>query len=178
MPHPRHRALLIIDMQMGLFHGPDKPYDGARVLANINRLIAKAHKAGAPVFAVQHTGPVGSPIEPGSPLTHLLPDLDIDVQNDCVFAKTRPSCFVGTHFAKALQEAAVEELVIVGMKTEFCIDTTCRAAADLGFKPLLIADAHTTMDTPVLSAQAIIAHHNRTLNGPFVTLLSTGECVF
>lgn len=37
-PSPK-RALLVIDMQVGLFHGPDRPYDGERVLANINRLI-------------------------------------------------------------------------------------------------------------------------------------------
>lgn len=178
MPHPQRRALLIIDMQVGLFHGPDTPYEGAQVLANINRLIEKAHKASAPVFAVQHTGPKGSPIEPGSPLTQLLADLHIDESRDTVFAKTRPNCFVGTPLADALREAHIAELVIVGMKTEFCIDTTCRAAADLGFKPILIADAHTTMDTPVLSAQAIIAHHNRTLSGPFASLQSTGECLF
>lgn len=178
MPHPQRRALLIIDMQVGLFHGPDTPYEGAQVLANINLLIEKAHKAGAPVFAVRHTGPKGSPIEPGSPLTELITDLHVDGSRDTVFAKTRPNCFVGTPLAEALREAQVEELVIVGMKTEYCVDTTCRAAADLGFKAILIADAHTTMDTPVLSAQAIIAHHNRTLNGPFVSLLSTDECLF
>ena len=50
------RALLVIDMQVGLFHGPERPYDGERVLANINRLIGRAHEAGAPVFAVRHTG--------------------------------------------------------------------------------------------------------------------------
>lgn len=175
---PRRRALLVIDMQVGLFHGPEKPYEGARVLANINRLLAKAHEAGAPVFAVQHTGPAGSPVEPGSPLTRLIAELDIDESRDRIFTKTRPNCFAGTELAELLREASVDELVVVGMKTEFCVDTTCRAAADLGFKTMLITDAHTTMDTPVLAAKAIIAHHNATLNGPFVTLLSTDECLF
>jgi nicotinamidase-related amidase len=180
MPHPhiRRRALLIIDMQVGLFHGPEKPHDGTRVLANINQLLAKAHEADASVFAVQHTGPAGSAIEPGSPLTQLLPGLAIDDNRDSIFAKTRPSCFAGTGLEQRLRDASIEELVIVGMKTEFCVDTTCRAAADLGFSPILIADAHTTMDTPVLAAPAIIAHHNKTLSGPFVTLLSTEECAF
>lgn len=63
------RALLVIDMQMGLFHGSDKPYHGAQILSNINRLIDKAHDAGVPIFIARHTGPAGSPIEPGSPLT-------------------------------------------------------------------------------------------------------------
>lgn len=73
---------------------------------------------------------------------------------------------------------AVNELVIVGMKTEFCVDTTCRAAAELGYKVWLVEDAHTTMHTPVLQADAIIVHHNRTLNGPFVQGVVTSKCEF
>jgi nicotinamidase-related amidase len=64
------------------------------------------------------------------------------------------------------------------MKTEYCIDTTCRAAADLGIRPILIADAHTSMDSAVLSAKAIIEHHNLTLSGPFATLLNAADCAF
>jgi uncharacterized membrane protein len=56
------------------------------------------------------------------------------------------------------------------MKTEFCVDTTCRAAPEHGFRTVLISDAHTTMDNKYLSASEIIAHHNVTLAGPFVTL--------
>ncbi len=172
------RALLVIDMQMGLFHGPDKPYAAAQTLTNINQLMSKAHRAGVPVFAVRHTGPAGSPIEPGSPLTQLIPELTIDAASDILFDKTRPNCFSGTELAAWLQQAKIDELFISGMKTEFCIDTTCRAAADLGFHPVLVADAHTTVDNPLLAAETIIAHHNRTLNGPFVKLISTAECEF
>ncbi|WP_342611216.1 isochorismatase family protein [Burkholderia ambifaria] len=91
VPSPK-RALLVIDMQVGLFHGPDRPHDGERVLANINRLIRRAHEAGAPVFAVRHTGPAGSPIAPDAPLAALLPELAIDTAHDIVFDKTRSSC--------------------------------------------------------------------------------------
>ncbi|HEY4805113.1 MAG TPA: cysteine hydrolase family protein [Paraburkholderia sp.] len=170
------RALLIVDMQEGLFNGPDKPHDAPRVLANISRLIAHARNARAPVFAARHVGPPGSPIEPGSPLTQLLPALGIDPAIDTVFEKRRPNCFTGTALAQWLSTANVGELVIAGMKTEYCVDATCRAAADMGFHALLVADAHTTMDTPVLPAASIIEHHNRTLSGPFVKLVSTAYC--
>ena len=171
-------ALLIIDMQVGMFNGPQKPYEGQRVLATINTLIAKAREAGAPIFAVRHTGPLGSPLEPGSALSQLLPELAVDAVADTVFDKARPSCFAGTGLAGWLTDAGVAELIIVGMKTEYCVDTTCRAAAELGFRPVLVADGHTCMDTPVLPAQAIIAHHNRTLSGPFVKLVSAADCLF
>ncbi|RBJ86081.1 cysteine hydrolase [Pseudomonas sp. MWU12-2534b] len=172
------RALLVIDMQVGLFNGPDKPYKREQTLENINQLIRRARQAGAPIFAVRHTGPADSPIAAGSPLWQLLPTLEVDEELDCVLDKTRPSCFAGTGLAERLQEAQVKELVIVGMKTQYCVDATCRAAGDLGFAALLVEDAHTCMDTPVLGAKKIIAHHNATLNGPFARLIKTPDVTF
>ncbi len=176
--HSEQKALLIIDMQQGMFHGPAKPHHGERILANINTLIQQAHAAATPVFVVRHNGPKGSPIEPGSPMTQLLETLAINLDRDRVFDKHRPNCFQGTELAQWLKDAHVSELVIVGMKTEYCIDTTCRAAADLGFNPVLIADGHTTMDSSMLTAQQIIDHHNLTLSGPFVKLIKTAEYQF
>ena len=172
------RALLIVDMQVGLFHGPERPWQGDRVLANINRLIHAAHEASAPVFAARHTGAPGSPIEAGSPLWQLLPALNVDENRDTIFDKTRPSCFHGTGLQAWLAQAGIRELVIAGMKTQYCIDTTCRVAAEFGLQPLLVADAHTCMDTPLLTAEAIVAHHNATLGGPLVRLPETGEVRF
>lgn len=176
--HSPRRALLVIDMQRGMFGGPVAPYEGGRIIDNINHLIARARDAGAPIFAARHTGPKGSPIEPGSPLSQLLPELAVNAATDTVFDKTRPNCFHGTGLQAWLAEAGIGELVIAGMKTEYCIDTTCRAAADLGIRPILIADAHTSMDSAVLSAKAIIEHHNLTLSGPFATLLNAADCAF
>ncbi|MGB7649239.1 MAG: cysteine hydrolase family protein [Pseudomonas fluorescens] len=161
-------ALLIIDMQTGLYDGPEKPFERERVLDTINHLIHRARSANAAIFVARHTGPAGSPIEAGSPLWQLWHGLDVDEARDHLFNKTRPSCFLGTDLANQLAAAQVNELVIVGMKTQFCIDTTCRVAADLGFSVVLPQDGHTCMDTPALSAEAIIAHHNATLAGAFV----------
>ncbi|WP_395607138.1 cysteine hydrolase family protein [Pseudomonas sp. B22129] len=161
-------ALLIIDMQNGLYDGPEKPFERERVLATINQLIRRARNADAPIFAARHTGPAGSPIEAGSPLWQLYPGLEVDASRDTLFNKTRPSCFLGTDLAQQLAAVHVETLVIVGMKTQFCIDTTCRVAVELGFSVVLPEDGHTCMDTPALKAEAIIEHHNTTLAGAFV----------
>ena len=177
-PKSQRSALLVVDMQVGLFHGPDKPYEGPRVLQAINQLIGQAREAGAPIFAARHTGPAGSPIEAGSALWQLLPQLRIDPSQDTLFDKTRPSCFFNTGLGERLDDVGVTRLVIVGLKTQYCIDTTCRLAADMGFEAVLVADAHTCMDTPALSAEAIIAHHNATLSGPFVTLSNAVDVRF
>lgn len=171
-------ALLIIDMQVGLFNGPEKPYEGERVLHNIQQLIRQARTTGAPIFAVRHTGPAGSPIEAGSAFWQLLPALELDPALDTLFDKTRPSSFFGTRLAHQLTEAGIKELVIVGMKTQFCVDTTCRVAVELGFDVTLVADAHTCMDTPQLSARMIIEHHNATLGAALVKRLDTTQVKF
>ncbi|KJK19183.1 isochorismatase [Pseudomonas sp. 2(2015)] len=172
------RALLVLDMQVGLFHGPEQPWQGEQVLNRINSLIGAAHNTQAPVFAVRHTGPEGSPIAAGSPAWQLLPALAIDPARDTVFDKTRPSAFFATSLADQLREAAIDELVIVGLKTQYCVDTNCRVARELGFNVVLVSDAHTCMDTPGLPAEAIIAHHNLTLGGAFARLQSSADVQF
>lgn len=178
-PAPAYRpALLIIDMQQGLFNGPERPFEGARVLDRINGLTGRARQAGAPIFFARHTGPAGSPLAPDSPLTQLLPDLDHAAGTDKVFTKTRPNCFMETELAAWLDACGAQSLFIAGMKTEFCVDATCRAAADLGLRPVLVADAHTTTGSASLSAKDIIDHHNRTLAGAFATLAKAEDCLF
>jgi nicotinamidase-related amidase len=179
MPSPQAQrpALLIVDMQVGLFHGPEQPFEGQRVLDNINQLIHRARQADAPVIAVRHTGPQGSPIAAGSAPWQLLAQLQLEA-GDQRLDKTRPNCFVGTGLAEHLRAAQVDELVIVGMKTQYCIDATCRAALDLGFAAVLAEDAHTCMDTPLLSAKAIIDHHNATLDGAFARRVKTADIRF
>lgn len=171
-------ALLIIDMQQGLFRGPASPYSAEKVLLNICLLIEKARQARVPVFFARHTGPEGSPFSAQSPLTQLIPEMNVNAEQDSVFIKTFPNCFRDTGLEQQLRQRGVKQLVIAGMKTEFCVDTTCRAAPERGFKTVLISDAHTTMDSEHLSARKIIDHHNSTLGGPFVTLMTSADCRF
>jgi nicotinamidase-related amidase len=171
-------ALLLVDLQVGLFDGPEKPYRAEQLLENANLLISKARENGVPIFAARHTGPVGSPIEAGSVNWQLTPKIAFDPARDIVFDKTRPSCFIGTPLLQHLHALHITQLVIAGLKTQYCIDTTCRAAAEHGIQITLIADAHSCMDTPLLPAETIIAHHNATLQGPFVKLADAHDFRF
>ncbi|MEM0538199.1 cysteine hydrolase family protein [Enterobacter sp. FUJ80071] len=170
-------ALLIIDMQQGLFRGPVSPCSADAVLENIRLLIANARHAQVPVFFARHVGPDDSPFSAQGPLTQLIPELDVKEQ-DVVFTKRHSSCFRDTELLRELNQRGIKQLVIAGMKTEFCVDTTCRAAPELGFRTILISDAHTTMDNAHLPATDIIAHHNSTLAGPFVMLSTAGDWHF
>ena len=163
-------ALLILDIQVGLVHGPEKPWRCEALLQTVNTLMDKARSAGAPIFLARHIGPAGSPIEPGSPLTEVAQELKL-LGDEVVFEKRRPNAFEMTDLADNLRSREVTGVVITGMKTQYCVDSTCRAARDLGFDAVLIADGHTCSDTPVMKAQDIVAHHNATLAGPFCQLV-------
>ncbi|SFF32966.1 Nicotinamidase-related amidase [Phytobacter palmae] len=171
-------ALLVIDMQQGLFSGPSSPHCADSVLSNICLLIKKARQAQVPVFFARHTGPDDSPFSEQSPLTQLIPEMRVNAELDVVFIKKYPSCFRNTCLQLQLGKRGIKQLVIAGMKTEFCVDTTCRAAPELGFRTVLISDAHTTMDNRYLAANEIINHHNTTLAGPFVTLATAADWSF
>ncbi|PAW49141.1 cysteine hydrolase [Pseudomonas moraviensis] len=170
-------ALLILDIQVGLFHGPDKPWAGEALLSTLNRLLDKARSAGAPIFLARHVGAPGSPIEPGSPLTQLVEELLLR-GDEVVFEKIRPNAFAMTDLADQLKACGSQGVVIAGMKTQYCVDSTCRAARDLGFDAVLIADGHTCSDTPALKAESIVAHHNATLAGPFCRVIHAEDWRF
>jgi nicotinamidase-related amidase len=97
---------------------------------------------------------------------------------EVIFEKRRPNAFEKTILSDTLRACKATGLVIVGMKTQYCVDSTCRAARDLGFDAVLIADGHPCSDTPVMSAKDIVAHHNATLDGPFCQLVRAEERCF
>ncbi|WP_339406125.1 cysteine hydrolase family protein [Pseudomonas helleri] len=170
-------ALLILDMQVGLVHGPDKPLGGPALINTLNELMRSARKSGAPIFLARHIGPAGSPIEPGSPLTELVQELQL-MGNEVIFEKKRPNAFAQTGLATLLRERGCDGVVVTGMKTQYCVDSTCRAARDCGFDAVLIANGHTCSDTQGLKAEAIVAHHNATLAGPFCRVVQAEEWSF
>jgi nicotinamidase-related amidase len=95
-----------------------------------------------------------------------------------VIEKRHSSAFHNTDFHARLTEAGIGALVVVGIQTEMCVDSTCRAAVALGYRVTLVSDGHTTFDSPVLPAEKIIAHHNRTLGDGFVDLRSASDVDF
>ena len=80
--------------------------------------------------------------------------------------------------AGRLKARGIGHLIIAGIQTEYCIDTTCRRASSLGYEVTLVADAHSTWDTEHLSAWQIIDHPNQVLSGWFVTLETAGRIKF
>jgi nicotinamidase-related amidase len=172
---PPKSALLVIDVQKGLFEGPYPPYRGARLIETINELISKARSADTPILFIQHNQEgEESLLHPHSEGWSLHNDLHTD-EKDINIQKIHPDSFQETKLQSELESLGVEKLFIVGLQTEYCIDTTCRRAYSLGYEVVLIENGHSTYDTECLSAEQIVDHHNQVLGGWFVTLKKSSE---
>lgn len=163
-------ALLIIDTQLGMFD-PGFPVDhGSELLIVIRNLIDKARQAGVPVIYIQHDArDVHDPLHPDNPGWVIHPDI-APQPGESVIRKIHPDAFQDTTLKVELDRLGVKNLVVAGIQTEFCVDTTCRRAYSLGYAVTLVQDGHSTWDTEILKAAQIIAHHNQNLGGWFVNL--------
>jgi nicotinamidase-related amidase len=154
-------ALLVIDVQKGLCTGPWAAFEVDRVIGNINTVAAKARAAGAPVLFIQH--------EADEDLLRFESegwqlDVRLDVRpEDPRVRKTTCDSFHKTPLQALLQSRGVDRLIVCGLQSDFCVDTTVRRALGLGYSVTLVADAHSTVDNGVLTAAQIAAHHNVTL---------------
>ena len=155
-------VLLVIDMQIGLFDGGTK-FDAAGLVDRINRLSRKTRDASGRVIFVRHTQEDG-PFQAGSPAWQLLPELDVNKQ-DQVIAKATCDCFAKTELATLVPPESTGRLIVTGCATEFCVDSTVRSAAVRGYDVWAPEDGHTTSDRPHLSAEQVIRHHNYIWSG-------------
>jgi len=111
---------------------------------------------GWPVVHVQHDGGPGHVLAKGSagwPHHALVAPRPGEI----VVEKRHSSSFHDTDLHRRLSDAGIDTLVIAGMQTEMCVDSACRGAVALGYRVVLVADGHTTWDTPVIDAERIIA---------------------
>lgn len=155
-------ALLIIDVQQALCSGAGAAHDIERVLQRINGLSQQARAAGVPVVLVQHEEPDGDFLY-GSDGWQLAEGLAVG-EGDAWVRKTTPDSFNATDLTEVLNELGVDGLVVCGLQTDFCVDTTVRSALAKGYDVTLVADAHSTLDNAVLKAEQIVAHHNATFS--------------
>jgi nicotinamidase-related amidase len=82
-----------------------------------------------------------------------------------VIHKRACDAFFETTLDAAVAAAGIQQLVICGCMTQYCVDTTVRRAVSLGYDVVLAADGHMTADTDALRFEQVIAHHNALLDG-------------
>ena len=122
-------ALLIIDMQHALCSGEEAAFGIENVIEKINALSARARASASPVILIQHEEGDG-PLQFGSEGWSLAAGL-LTAAEDIRLRKKTPNSFHGTELHRLLQDRGVSRVVICGLQTEFCVDTTVRRALPL-----------------------------------------------
>lgn len=176
-----NKALIIIDVQEAFFTLLENNlYKQEELVSNINELIAAARSSEVPIIFIQHTD-YNNPDDEfyvNTPDWQLHYGLDIK-EGDAVVLKTTCDSFCDTELMVILKAKSVEQLIFSGAQTEFCMDTTIRAAYSHGYKNNILAKhSHSTLDSSVLTAPQIIEHHEKVWNGRFLTIRTIDEIIF
>ncbi|RIV38190.1 isochorismatase family protein [Flagellimonas lutimaris] len=153
------KALLIIDMQKGSFTPKTPRFDAIGVINRINRLADIFRKEGFPVIFVQHDGNGTGEFEKNTLEWELLNELLIK-PTDILLDKYANDVFYKSELQDKLAELGVQELVLTGCATDFCVESTVQSALTKDYEVTVVADGHTTGERPHLSAEKIIEHYN------------------
>jgi nicotinamidase-related amidase len=155
-------ALLVIDLQVAIVDGEEPTYRRDELLETVSGLLAEARKEGVPVIFIQHTEDRYEPLREGNPGWQIHPAL-APLPGERIIQKRAADSFALTPLRSELDALGITHLVVAGMQSDYCVDTTSRRAISLGYDVTLIADGHSTYDSEVLTAEQIIAHTNKTL---------------
>ncbi|MFE0250902.1 isochorismatase family protein [Streptomyces sp. NPDC059010] len=131
-------ALLLVDLMDRIVALPLEPRKGIEVLATCEELAASFRSAGAPVVLIRVERPGVAEQPPGSALAAgLLKDGDIEI------VKRTIGGFQGTGLDDRLRERGVTTLLFGGIATNLGVESTARAAGDLGYELVFVEDAMT-----------------------------------
>lgn len=168
-------ALLVIDAQESFRHRPY--FSDADLPAYLSRqqaLIDGAMRAGMPIVQVFHVEDEGAFSEASGLVVALEP---LRIRPDTVVHKRRHSAFVGTGLEDWLAASRMRRLVVSGIRTEQCCETTARHASDLGYAVDYVGEATLTfpMTDPagrIWSAAEIRARTELVLAGRFARIVT------
>ncbi|WP_336883402.1 cysteine hydrolase family protein [Priestia koreensis] len=157
-----HSALIIIDVQVGMFLEENPVFEGEALLTKLEHLIEQARAVGMPIFYVQHNAGTGRLLERGTENWSIYPRI-APTDQEAIIHKRTPDAFYETTLHEKLKQRNIRHVILTGIQSEVCVDTTCRSAFSLGYDVTLVSDGHSTWDANGLSASQIIHHHNQTL---------------
>ncbi|MCL1939063.1 MAG: cysteine hydrolase [Desulfovibrionaceae bacterium] len=175
------KALLLIDIQNDYFAGgKSELFEPEKALCAAEKVLNMFRKNGLPVIHVQH-------INTREGATFFLPNTDgvkihkrlAPCEGENVVIKHAPNSFYNTNLSDIIREKQLSELIVCGMMTHMCVDTTVRAAKDYGIPVTLVHDACATKDLVLgeerLPANMIQKAYLAGLNGMFAKIIVASE---
>lgn len=140
-------ALVIIDVQNDYFpQGKCELFQSEQALKVTKRLLEHFRERKLPIFYVQHISPEDAAFFlPNTKGVQLHKEIE-PLGSEYIIVKHTPNGFHETTLQEKLTSLSIKNLVMCGMMTHMCVDTTVRAAKDLGHLVTLISDACATKD--------------------------------
>jgi nicotinamidase-related amidase len=183
------QALIVIDVQESFRRRPYfRDEELPRFLRNVQSLIDRCAARGIALLQVFHQEPGDDPANPfsaASGCVRAMPELSL--RAEAVFYKQVHSAMFGrngdgTTLEAWLREHGIGELLISGIRTEQCCETTTRHASDLGFSVRYVSDATLTFPMQTRSGREVSAQEIRertelVLDGRFARIVSTAEAL-
>ncbi len=175
------KGMLIIDVQNDYFKGgKSELYNPIGAMQNIEKALMIFRQKNLPVIHVQH-------INNHEGATFFLPDTDgvlihkslTPLQGEHLVIKHTPNSFFETNLLDIFKKKNINDIVICGMMSHMCIDTTTRACKDLGIKVTLLEDACATKNLSfngkTIPAETVHNTFMASLNGMFANVIKTSE---
>lgn len=143
-------VLIVIDMQQGVL--ATERYLAEEKIAVMNQLIRSADQ----VIFIRHCE---GEMQPGHPSWQIVPGL-CQPENALYVSKTACDSFYQTSLAEELAKVGARSFTVCGCATDYCVDTTIKVGASLGYAITVAADAHTTAERNSVTAAQLICQHN------------------
>jgi nicotinamidase-related amidase len=188
------RALLVIDVQESFRQRPLwQAISNPRIADDVARLVDGVRASDDLVVWILHAEPgTGGPFDPVSGHVRFIGPL-APRAGEPLFTKTSHNAFTTTGLQQLLTQRGVTELVICGIRTEQCCETTARVASDLGYQVTFVTEATATnpiahrdappdqtvaellADPRTLPASAVLERTEYALAGRFATIATIEE---
>jgi nicotinamidase-related amidase len=140
------KALVIIDVQNDYFEDGKMPLHlPEKALAKINKLEESFTAKKLPIIYIQHIKEQGTADFFARGTKGVLLHENLKTNHSCIIIEKQfPNSFIETNLKETLDSLDVQQVIITGMMTHMCIDSTTRASKELGYEPIVISDATAT----------------------------------
>jgi nicotinamidase-related amidase len=187
-------ALIVIDVQESFRVRPNwQLVNHPDIADRVDRLVRAARDKGDLVVWVLHTEPgTGGAFDPANGHVQLIDGLE-PLPGEPILTKTSHNAFTTTNLQQLLTQHGVGEIVVSGIRTEQCCETTARVASDLGYDVVFVTEATATMalahwsirdeatveeilaDPRTLSAEQVVERTEYALAGRFASIRTLDE---
>ena len=167
--------LIVIDMQKILMN--PMLYEFEKFKENVSKLIAEARKNNVEVIYFKHDAGAGTGLSVGDAGFEIDP-IVLPMEGEKVYIKKINSCFGNEEFARYLSESGEKDLMIVGLQTDFCIDSTIKSAFEKGYNVYVPEHTNSTFPNQIIDGEKVYKFYNEWVwPGAFAKCISLKEAI-